>query len=206
MGIGEMPGAQGRPGAREARMLRTVIMGALALVGSLPVHASAQTANELTLFNRGQFKGARTAVAGPRRGIDPALTVRSIMVPPGTRWELCSGSTFTGCRQYSESQRAMVMTVRSVRALAPVITAGRSAPPSATGPGQSLRGWASEYFVSPDVNGNRVQVQAGSGEGMAERAREFCRSRGWRASAYQRLQTVGQASYLADVLCVDAEQ
>jgi hypothetical protein len=98
----------------------------------------------------------------------------------------------------------MVMTVRSVRPLAPVITTGSSAPPSATGPGQSLRGWASEYFVSPDVNGVRVQVQTATGEGMAERAREFCRSRGWRASAYQRVQSVGPVSYLADVLCVDA--
>jgi hypothetical protein len=39
---------------------------------------------------------------------------------------------------------------------------------------------------------------------MAERAREFCRSRGWRSSAYQRVQSVGPISYLADVLCVDA--
>jgi hypothetical protein len=182
-------------------MFRTAIMGALTLAATLPSWASAQTASELTMFTRGQFKGARTTVTGPMRGIDPALTVRSIMVPPGTQWELCSGSTFTGCRQYSESQRAMVMTVRSVRPLAPVITTGQSAPPTATGPGQSLRGWASEYFVSPDVNGARVQVEAG--QELSTRAREFCRSRGWRASAYQRVQTVGSISYLADVLCVD---
>jgi hypothetical protein len=185
-------------------MFRTAIIGALALAVALPVRASAQTASELTMFSRGQFMGARTTVTGPMRGIDPAVTVRSIMVPPGTQWELCSGSTFTGCRQYSESQRSMVMTVRSVRPLAPIISGGQSAPPSAAGPSQSLRGWASEYFVSPDVNGVRVQIQTATGEGMADRAREFCRSRGWRASAYQRVQTVGSISYLADVLCVDA--
>lgn len=185
-------------------MLRTAIIGAVTLAAALPVQASAQTAGELTMFTRGQFAGARRTVTGPMRGIDPAVTVRSIMVPPGTRWELCSGSTFTGCREYSESQRSMVMTVRSVRPLAPVITAGQPGAPNATGPGQSLRGWASEFFVSPDVNGVRIQVQTATGEGMADRAREFCRSRGWRAAAYQRVQTAGSVSYLADVLCVDA--
>lgn len=182
-------------------MFRTAILAAFALAATLPAAASAQTESELIMFSRGQFMGARTTVTGPTRGIDPAVTVRSITVPPGTQWELCSGSTFTGCRQYSESQRSMVMTVRSVRPLAPVIISGPSAPPSAAGPGQSLRGWASEYFVSPDVNGVRVQVEAGQ---MSVRAREFCQSRGWRASAYQRVQTVGPISYLADVLCVDA--
>jgi hypothetical protein len=99
----------------------------------------------------------------------------------------------------------MVMTVRSVRPLAPVLTSRGSGPPSTSGPGQSLRGWASEFFVSPDVNGARVQLQDGSGAGMGERAREFCRTRGWRFSAHQRVQTIGEASYLADVLCVDTE-
>jgi hypothetical protein len=195
------PGARSLARRREVWMLRTAITIALALAAVPPVQASAQAPSELTMFSRGQFMGSRTAVAGPMRGIDPAVTVRSITVPPGTQWELCSGSTFTGCRQYSESQHSMVMTVRSVRPLAPVITAGPSTPPSAMGPGQSLHGWASEYFVSPDVNGVRVQVDAG--QGMSERAREFCRSRGWRAAAYQRVQTVGPNSYLADVLCVD---
>jgi hypothetical protein len=182
-----------------------MIVGALALGGLLPVQASAQTASELTMFSRGQFNGARTIATGPRRGIDPAVTVRSVMIPPGTQWELCSGSTFTGCRQFSQSQPAMVMTVRSVRPIAPVIQSSQSAPPGAIGGAQSLRGWASEYFVSPDVNGNRVQVQAGNAEGMSQRAHEFCRSRGWRSAAHQRVQTVGATSYLADVLCVDSD-
>ncbi len=184
-------------------MFRTLIAGAVALaaLGSGP--ASAQGDSALSLFKRGSFKGAPTIVTGPRQAIDPALTVRSVTIPPGTRWELCSGSTFSGCREYSESQPAMVMTVRSIRPLAPVLTATGSAPTGATAGGQSLRGWSSEYFVSPDVNGTRVQVPEGTGEGITVRAREFCRSLGWRSSAYQRLQTVGQVSYLADVLCVD---
>jgi hypothetical protein len=186
-------------------MFRTLIVGGVAIAGLVSGPASAQTSSELTMFSRGNSKGARTVVTGPRQGIDPALTVRSIVVPRGTRWELCSGSKFSGCREYGESQAAMVMTVRSVRPLAPVLTSSGSGPPSATGRGQSLRGWASEYFVSPDVNGVRVQVPPGSGEAVAQHAREFCRARGWRFSAHQRLQTVGQASYLADVLCVDTQ-
>jgi hypothetical protein len=96
------------------------------------------------------------------------------------------------------------MKVRSVRPLAPVISASQSEPPRAARGAQSLRGWASEYFVSPQVDGNRVQVEGGAGEAMSQRALEFCRSRGWRSSAHERLQTVGQVSFLADVLCVDS--
>jgi hypothetical protein len=188
-------------------MLRALIVGAVIVAGLVPAAAAAQSTGELTLFNRGQFKGGRMAIAGPRQGIDPAMTVRSLTVPPGTQWELCSGSKFSGCRQYSQSQPAMVMTVRSVRPIAPVLTATGSAPPGGSGGagGQSLRGWASEFFVSPDVNGNRVQVQSGTAEGMSQQARDFCRSRGWRSSGHQRVQTVGANTYLADVLCVDSD-
>jgi hypothetical protein len=184
-------------------MFRTLMVGAVACAALGSVPASAQREDGLNLFKRGNFKGAPVIVTGPRQAIDPALTVRSVTIPPGTRWELCSGSTFSGCREYSESQPAMVMTVRSVRPLAPILSATGSTPPGATAGGQSLRGWSSEYFVSPDVNGARVLVQEGTGEGTKVRAHEFCRSHGWRSSAYQRLQTVGQVSYLADVLCVD---
>ena len=191
-------------------MLRTFILGAVAIAELVPSQASAQTASEMTMFSRGQFKGTRYASTGPRRSIDPPLTVRSVIIPPGTQWELCSGNTFTGCRQFAQSQGSMGMTVRSVRPVPPVRTSRQPAPPTATGRNatgrsQSLRGWASEYFVSPEVNGNRVQVPSGAAEAVAGRAGEFCRSRGWRSSAHQRLHTVGQTSYLADVLCVDTD-
>jgi hypothetical protein len=38
---------------------------------------------------------------------------------------------------------------------------------------------------------------------MSQKARDFCRSHGWRQSVYARLQTIEGRSFLADVLCAD---
>jgi hypothetical protein len=38
---------------------------------------------------------------------------------------------------------------------------------------------------------------------MSRQATQFCRGRGWRSSAHERLQTVGGRVFLADVLCVN---
>jgi len=62
---------------------------------------------------------------------------------------------------------------------------------------------ASEYFVAPEQGGSRVEVQSGTAETMTRKAVEFCRSRGWRSSAHARMQTVGESTVLADILCVD---
>lgn len=191
------------------RMLRAWIAGCAVFAAVLPVEAAAQSSGSLGLYGKGHFKGARRSVAGPRTYIDPPIVVRSVMVPPGTQWELCSGSTFSGCRQISQSVPAMVMTVRSVRPVAAVLAASPSAPgqpPVPGGRGQSLRGHASEYFVAPDLGGNRIEVQPATGEATARRAGEFCRSRGWRRSAHERLQTVGGRVFLVDVLCVDTAE
>ena len=187
-------------------MLRTVFVAAAALAGALSGAAHAQTPSELTMFGRGDFKGSRVTVSGARQGINPPLSVRSLVVPPGTQWELCSGNTFTGCRRFNASRPAMVMTVRSLRPVAPALMSSPTTTPPAAGTalGQSLRGWASEFFVTPDMGGHRIEVQPGIAAAASERAREFCRSRGWRSSAHQRVQTVAKTSFLADVLCVDA--
>ncbi len=176
----------------------------------LPSQALAQASGEITLFSRGHSKGARTTITGPRQHIEPARVVRSLVITPGTQWELCTGSTFTGCRQFSQSVPAMVMTVRSVRPVSAIIPA--TAAPPAMGAvagqptrGQSLRGMTSEYFITPDQGGNRVEVQPGTAEEMSRRAQEFCRARGWRSSNYERLQSVAGRFYLADVLCVDTD-
>lgn len=173
--------------------------GLAAFAALLPAGANAQIDSELTLFNRGHFSGARRTVIGPTQYI-PEFVVRSIQIPSGTQWELCTGNKFSGCRQFNKSTPAMVMTVRSARPVAAVLPAAAAT----LAPGQSLRGVASEYFVGPDEGGNRVEVQAGTAEAGSRRAHEFCRSRGWRSSAHERLQTVGGRVFLADVLCVEA--
>ena len=164
--------------------------------------ASAQASDEAVLFNAALFKGAQLRISGPTQSI-PAFVVKSLQVPPNTAWELCTGNTFTHCQRFSESKRGMVMTVRSARPVAPPISA-TAAISSAQMNGQSpsLRGLESEFFVLPQADGNRIEV-AKDGGATSERATAFCRSKGWRTSAYQREQAIDGHVYLADVLCSD---
>ena len=185
-------------------MFRTkiAVAAAVAALGAIP--ANAQEAGEARLYARGNFAGPAIPVAGPQQGIGP-LTVKSVQIPAGSIWELCSGSTFTGCKSFSESDRSMVMTVRSVRPVPPAIPEAATVTFQAgvQGSGASLRGLASEYFVVPDVGGTRVDAPSGESRRAAT---EFCRSKGWRASAHERVQTVGGRPLLADVLCVNEDR
>ena len=183
-------------------MVRTMIAGAAALAALLPAQAAAQADTALSVYSQGHYKGFRTSIAGPAQYKRP-LVVRSLVAPPGVEWELCSGLTYTGCRQVKGSVPAMVMTVRSARPVAALLPATAGLGSVAAGPGLSLRGMASEYFVAPDEGGGRIAVEPGTGEAMARRAADFCRAHGWRSSAYARLQTRAGRAFLADVLCVD---
>ena len=185
-------------------MLRLLRAGVAVAAVMLPAPSRAQASGTLTMHTKGHFKGAQKVIAGPRQYLEPAFVVKSITIPPGTQWELCSGNTFSGCRQFSQSDPSMVMTVRSARPVAAILQSSAAAPgQQVSGSGQSVRGLASEYFVSPATAGNRVEVAPGTAEAMTRQASEFCRTRGWRTSAYERLQTIGGRFYLADVLCVD---
>lgn len=163
--------------------------------------ASAQVGGDAVLFSRALFKGASMTVSGPTRSMG-GFVVKSIQIPPNSAWELCTGNTFTGCKRFSQTKSSMVMTVRSARPVAPPIPANAtlSARPLA-GSDASLRGLASEFFVMPQDNGNRIEVAANGG--ILERATEFCRAHGWHVSAYAREQSIQGRRYLADVLCTD---
>ena len=133
--------------------------------------------------------------------------MRSVKIPEGMSWELCSGNTFSGCKEFTKSDPGMVMNVRSVRPVAPKITTvGAAVGTVVTGPNPSLRGMASQYFVAPGDRGARIEVPEGTAEAMTRRAREFCRVSGWRMEAYARLQTLEGRSFLADVLCADNDR
>lgn len=199
-------------------MPRVWMAGAAALAAVAPLHwlaaqapgpAVEQPSDEAVMYSKGHFKGAGRKVLGPTRFTQP-FVMKSVAIPPGTQWEFCSGNSYTGCRQIGQSVPAMVMNVRSARPVANIIpaTASAGAGPggtggSLTGVGQSLRGLASEFFVAPDRGGIRIEVQPGTAEAMSREAIEFCRSRGWRAAAHQRMQTVEGRFYLADVLCAN---
>jgi hypothetical protein len=185
-----------------------MICAAAAAAVLLSAHAVAQTSREpdaqATLYNKGRFKGARRTVVGPTQ-FGEAFLVRSLNIPAGTQWELCSGTKYSGCKQFTQSTPSMIMNVRSARPVATILTSASGPGPSASlpGGGGSLRGIASEYFVAPAARGNRIEVQPGTAEMMSRRAIEFCQARGWRTSAHERLQSVAGRFYLADVLCAD---
>ena len=186
-------------------MLKKWMLGAVAVAALLPAQSHAQEQGELIMYARGQYKGANYSVAGASQSMRIPFTVKSVQIPEGQAWELCSGNTFSGCKEFKKSDPSMVFNVRSVRPVAPrITTVGQSVGAIVTGPNPSLRGMASEFFVAPDTNGARIEVPAGTSEAMSVSAREFCRVRGWRYSVHARLQTLEGRTFLADVLCSDA--
>lgn len=194
-------------------MLRSMKFAAVVLAAVLPANAAAQDAtDQATIYDRGNFKGRSITLDGPTRFPSP-FAVKSIQIPEGKAWELCSGNTFTGCKEFSASNRGMIFNVRSARPIAPIITAvpTTGGPPVAIGeigggPWPSLRGLASEYFIAPDNAGNRILVASGKSEEASRLAEEFCRRRGWRTSTHERLQSIEGRTYLADVLCSEGKR
>jgi len=188
-------------------MLKKWMLGTAALAALLPAqsHAQEQAPVELIMYGQGRYKGYSYSVAGASQSMRIPFTVKSVQIPEGQAWELCSGNTFSGCKEFTQSDPSMVMNVRSVRPVAArITTVDKAAGAVVTGPNPSLRGMASEFFVAPDTNGARIEVPAGTGEAMSVAAREFCRVRGWRYSVHARLQTLDGRTFLADVLCSDA--
>jgi hypothetical protein len=193
-------------------MLKRLVSGAVVLGALVSAPASAQESGQAKLYDRGHFKGRSVTLDGPTRLLTP-FTAKSIQLPEGQAWELCSGNTFTGCKEFSRSDPTMVVNVRSARPVAAVITAvPPAAGPAAAvgtvggGPWPSLRGLGSEYFIAPDTAGNRILVASGKSEEASRLAEEFCRARGWRTSAHERLQSIGGRTYLADVLCAEGKR
>lgn len=187
-------------------MSRTLLIGLAAAAALLPGQASAQPDDEVSMFSRGRFTGARYTLTGPTQSIRPAFDARSVRITTGEDWEFCTGSTFTGCRRISKSMPSIVMTVRSARPVAAAAAAAAASASAVGGTvrGLSLRGTASEYFVAPETGGSRIEVDAGAADSGARRADDFCRSLGWASSSHEAVQAAGGRSYLVDVLCVGA--
>ena len=187
-----------------------IIAGATMLLAASAA-AQDQVSQPAIVYSKGHFQGAELTIWGAWQHISPEFTARSIKIPDGTNWEFCSGNTFTGCKEFSQSVSATVITIRSVRPVASAIvsTPGNGLPASAgaaaTGiPDKSLKGLASQYFIAPRQNGRRIAVSPGTAEAMRQAANGFCGTYGWRMSVYSRLQKTGTVYYLADVLCADS--
>jgi hypothetical protein len=191
--------------------MRAIVLGAVAaatlLSGSAiarkPVEPPKLESNEIILFSHTGFSGGQYAIYGPTQHIVVPFKIGSVAIPDGTHWELCSGNTFSGCREITKSEPAIVASVRSARPVAPVLTSTPTTAGEAPLSDAHLRGIASEFFVTPAQGGHRIAVPEATAEAMTRSAEEFCRSAGWRSSFYARLQKVGGATYLADVLCAD---
>ena len=188
-------------------MRRGLRIGAAGAVLMIATAANAQTTGEMTIYSKGHFKGPSLGVGGPITHIDPPYTAKSIQISPGTAWEVCSGNTFSGCKRIDRSLESTVLSVRSARPIAPVISTAVG-PGAAAGtvdlPNQSLRGFASQFFVAPNQGGQRVAV--GKREDQGRAADQFCLAAGWREAVHSRLQDVGGTYYLVDVLCSNDER
>ena len=184
--------------------VRKLVLAALAASLSIPAAAQERGA---TLYAKAHFEGRGMTIDGPTTHLT-AFDVKSLRIPKGTVWELCTGNTFTGCERFTESKPAMARTVRSVRPVAAPISESVAIPSgvAVSGSGPSLRGLASEFFVVPAIGGSRVEVAGKPGEGASQAASDFCRQQGWRKSAYERVQTVSGRTFLADVLCVNEDR
>ena len=186
-------------------MVRKLVVAAA--LASVAASASAQQQG-LVLYSKGHFQGFSQTIDGPRTNMSP-LDVKSIQIPPGTSWDLCSGNTFSGCQRFTQSKEAMARTVRSIRPVAPAIPATATTAASAgpvAGSGPSLRGLASEFFVVPAQSGTRIEVSGNAAGASSAAATEFCRTHGWRMSVYDRVQTISGRTFLADVLCVNEDR
>jgi hypothetical protein len=188
-------------------MKSILLSAAAAALMLVAAQAEAQSSGELTLYGRGQYSGPRLILDGPARAMTLPFTVKSVQVPEGSGWELCSGNTFTGCRRFSTSVPGMAMTVRSARPVGQAvavkggtITAQGKFEPAPPAP--SLRGMASEFFVAPQKSGRRIEVKPGTRDEALREAGEYCRSIGWGSSAYAGLQSSAGSAFLVDVLCV----
>lgn len=177
-----------------------------AVAASLSAQAAAQDQGA-TLYSKGHFTGSSMTIAGPTTKMTP-FQVKSLRIPSGTVWELCSGNTFTGCERFSESKAAIARTVRSVRPVAPPIAESVAVPGQGpvAGSGPSLRGLASEFFVVPAQERARIEVSDKVAGSASTAATAFCRTHGWRMSVYERVQTISGRTFLADVLCVNEDR
>jgi len=184
-------------------MLRKSIVGAAVFAGLLASTASAQDeTNEAVLYSKGNFQGSSRTIHGATKDLKIPFVVKSVKLPEGKAWDFCNGNTFTGCKTLNKSEPTIALSVRSARPGGMAVAKRGTVLPPGTLTEQSLRGVASEYFVAPVENGNRIAVPGGTPDAGSARADEFCRSRGWQGSAHQMVEMAKGQPVLADVLCV----
>lgn len=185
------------------RILPIAATALTAVALAAPSGAEAQRRGEMTFFSNMSYSGARYTVTGPRENVSIPFPIRSVIVAPGERWEICSRTGYRDCIMISENIANLRRTVASAR---PWQTPAPPGPGPGPGPGggssgPSLRGMSAEFFRAPENRGQRIECRQGAAACASENADRFCRGRSWSGSSYERLETVRGRNYLADVLC-----
>ena len=168
---------------------------------ALPTVAPAQQAGELVLYRDIAFRGQSYTVRGPEGHIDLGWMVRSVKVTPGSAWIVCGRDQYQQpCSSYTHDDRSIQRMIASAR---PDDVSRQAVTLDGGAAGQSLRGIGAEFFTAPERNGGRVVAcDPGSPACASDTAADdFCRTHGWNRAAYQRQETAGGQSFLADVLC-----
>ena len=166
-------------------MLKKLMFGAVALAAVLPAASQAQEqpSTELVLYPKGNYKGAGYSIAGASQSMR-VFPVRSVKIPEGMSWELCSGNTFTGCTEFTKSDPGMIMNVRSVRPVAPKITTiGAAVGTAVSGPNHPFAEWQANISWPRRSTAHGSKFRKARAEAMTRRARDFCPSTdgGWRS-------------------------
>lgn len=163
---------------------------------------------ELAFFSGAGFQGRSYFLTGPRSSLSIPFMARSYRVAPGDQWQLCARTEYRQpCVTVSASDADRgIMTGFQIRSARPAGSGGSGDDEFGSGyGGPSLQGMASEFFRAPESRGRRVVgCRRGSVTAacISDTADRFCRARGYAGgSAYQRAETVGRETYLADVLC-----
>ena len=196
-------------------MNRRALRGRLALVAAMAasiwsVQAAAQSST--TIYRDPNFRGPAVAVDRANANLRLNFQVFSVRVRGGP-WELCPQPNFRGsCLIVGQDTADLRRTYNWAGPLQSMRPTNEGPPPFGPPPGggqpggQSLRGMASEFFPAPRQGMGRVlacaQGQA-TPQCAAITADQFCRSRGWRHSAREMMQTENRRVYLADVLCAN---
>ena len=198
----------------------TAGLGARAWLVGLAVVISASAASAqsgtATIYRDRNFSGPAVAVSQTNPNLRLNFAVNSIRLQGGP-WELCSQPNFRGnCLIVGQTTSDLGRTynwggqLQSMRRADNGWGGGAGGGGGGSGPQQSLRGMASEFFPAPrEGRGNnsaRVMACPGSNNASpicaSQSADRFCRSVGWNGSARELMETVNRRAYLADVLCV----
>lgn len=194
-----------------------VAIGAAVSLGGGPAAAQwpgASQGGAATIYRDPNFRGP--AVAVDRANSNMQLNYQVFSIRARGSWELCPEPNFRGqCLIVAQDTADLRRTYNwpgRLQSMRPISGGPPPFQPPAGGGGnqqwgQSLRGMSSEFFPAPRQGNSRVLActrGTATPSCASASADQFCRSRGWRHSAREMMETENRRAYLADVLCANS--